>query len=495
MDNKYKIAAAIFILLFTCYLYFLQQPWNWNSVSRLALTFAMVEEGGLSIDTYHKPTGDKAYYNGRFYSDKAPGMSFMAYPYAASVKYVLDSLSSHLSWVQYEGDKIVWVDKDGKITPPFRLVNQIVTNLTSGLITVLAALAVYFVAIRLGATLGGAVFGALAYGLATPAWGWATAFFGHASAGGCLFLGFASVFFLLQRPGGALRDILLGFVSGALLSWAVVIEYTSAPASVIIALYGIYNARVWERRRIVRVVLSTAAGALIFISPLLLYNHAVTGDPFGSLYKYSVYFPYMKEGFYGLMYPDIGVLIKLLFSGRYGILTFSPILIAVPPALWTIWHYKGSKSLVVTLTAIALYYLLWNSAYIYWSGGGSTTPRYLTPMLPFLCLPLAVLWSESGNRFKAVLLALFALSFLISLMSVSVSMMEGGFTEVNMVTQYLISRFFAGDINQLSIQVKLIFLGPAGEGYTGQLVLIPLYIIIAACLAYILGLLKKADRT
>ena len=114
-------------------------------------------------------------------------MSFMAYPYLASAKFGLNSLSSHIGWVKYEGDKIIWVDKDGSITQPFALVNQIVTNLTSGLITVLAALAIYFVAIRLGVGLGGAVFGALAYGLATPAWGGQMYFLGTLRPEGVFF--------------------------------------------------------------------------------------------------------------------------------------------------------------------------------------------------------------------------------------------------------------------------------------------------------------------
>jgi len=473
----------------------MQNPWNWNSASRVALALSMVEEGNLSIDSYHRATKDKAYYNGRYYSDKAPGMSFMALPYAAAAKFGLNSLSSHIGWVEYEGDKILWVDKKGNITEPFRFVNQIVTVLTSGLITVITALAIYFVAIRLGAGLGGSVFGALAYGLATPAWGWATAFFGHASAGGCLFIGFAAVFFLLHRPGSMGRDILLGFVSGALLSWVVVIEYTSAPASAIIALYGIYNARVWERERLIRVFLCAALGAVIFISPLLIYNHAIMGDAFGSLYKYNLFFPSMKEGFYGIMYPNTDVLIKLLFSSRYGILWFSPLLITAPLALWTLWRYKGYKSLVIILTAIAVYYFLWNSSYLYWNGGGSTVPRYLTPMLPFLCLPLAVLWSRSRKQFKAVLLTLLALSFLISLMCVSVSMTIGDISEMNMVAEFLLPRFIAGHIQMVSLPVKLIFPESVIYGYYRHLALIPLYILIAAFLIYIFSQLKKADRS
>jgi len=454
----------------------------------------MVEEQSLSIDSYHRATRDKAYYNGRYYSDKAPGMSFAAYPCVAAATFGLKSLSSHIGWVKQQGGKIIWIDSKGEITEPYRFVNQFVTIATSGLIGVLTALAIYFVAIRLGASLGGAVFGSLAYGLATPAWGWATAFFGHASAGGCLFLGFAGVFLLLHCTPGTRKEILLSFASGALLAWAVVIEYTSAPASLIIALYGIYNARTWQRGRLLIVFLSAFAGALIFITPLLIYNYEILGRVYGSLYKYNVLYPNMSEGFYGLTYLDFDVLIKLLFSGRYGILWFSPLLIAVPPALITLWRYPEHRSLVITLTVIPLYYLLWNSSYLNWTGGGSTVPRFLTPMLPFLCLPLSVLWTRAGKKIRVVLLILFTISMLISLMSAAVSMTQGQYSDSNIVMDYLVPEFMHGRIPQLSLPVKLIFSDPTITGYNGQLALIPLYLIIAVCVVYIIREVRKDDQ-
>ncbi len=455
----------------------------------------MIEEQSLSIDRFHRATGDKAYYDGKYYSEKAPGMSFMAYPFAVGAVFALKSHSPHIGWVQQQGGKIVWIDSNDKITEPYMFVNQIVTLATSGLITVLAALAVYFVAIRLGAGLGGAVFGSLAYGMATPAWGWATAFFGHASAGGCLFLGFAVVFFLLSYQPDVRRDIWLSFAAGALLAWAVVIELTTAPAAFFIALYGLYNARAWQRKRLLTVCLGALAGGLLFISPLLIYNYEILGMPFGSLYKYHVLFPNMSKGFYGLAYPNFDVIIKLLFSGRHGILWFSPLLIALPMALITLWRRPEHRSLVVMLTVIPLYYLLWNSSFFYWTGGESTTPRYLTPMLPFLCLPLSLLWASSGKILRPVLLALLAVSILISLMSASVSMLHGQYASGNIVTTYLIPEFFHGRIPWLSLPVILIFSNPTVAGYNGQVALIPLYLIITACLFYILRELRKDDRT
>lgn len=454
----------------------------------------MIEDGSLNIDPYQRATQDKAYYNGTYYSDKAPGMSFMAYPFAAGAVFALKVLSPHIGWVRLEDGKIVWVDSKGKITEPFRFLNQIVTVATSGLITVLTALAFYYIAIRLGASLGGAVFGALAFGLGTFTWRWATSFLGHVSAGGCLFLGFAVVFYLLYSPPKAQRDILLSFVSGALLAWAVVIEYTSAPVSFVIVVYGIYNARTWHRSRLLKVFFSVMAGGLIFITPLLIYNYEIMGNSFESLYKYNLRFPILGEGFYGLKYPNFDVMVKLLFSGRHGILWYSPILIAVPSALITLWRYPKHRSLVIALMAIPLYYLFWNSSFYYWEGGATAMPRYLTPMLPFLCLPLSLLWTDSGKILRPVLVVLLAVSMLISLMSVAVSMTKGRLSDLNIVVDYLVPEFIHGRITQLSLPVKLIFPDPAVAGYNGQVALIPLYIIITACLFYIFRELRKDDR-
>ena len=70
---------ALFVLVFGVYAYFYQGG-GWNQNSRFDLTRALVEQGTASIDDYQANTGDKARVNGRFYCDKAPGVSFLAVP-------------------------------------------------------------------------------------------------------------------------------------------------------------------------------------------------------------------------------------------------------------------------------------------------------------------------------------------------------------------------------------------------------------------------------
>src|ERR671923_456250 len=53
---------------------------GWPDVSRLALTQSVAYEGTLRIDRFARQTEDRADFGGHSYSDKAPGISFLALP-------------------------------------------------------------------------------------------------------------------------------------------------------------------------------------------------------------------------------------------------------------------------------------------------------------------------------------------------------------------------------------------------------------------------------
>jgi len=478
---KNRIGIAIFIMLFVSYSYFLQDPWNWNSIPRIALGISLIEDGTLNIDEFQDVTGDRSYYEGHVYSDKAPGMTFTSLPFiAASISY-LNSYHKHYKWINI---------KSNEVTPSFVFVTQIATIFTSGLLTAIAAVALFFVALKLGASLGGATFGALAYGLATPAWGWATAFYGHASAASCLFLGLVAILYMLDASKSRSSEAALGFIAGALLSWAVVIEYTSAPASAVIAIYGLVCAWQWERGRFLTVLAWAVAGAFIFILPLIIYNYAVFGTLFDSGYRYHTTFTGTKEGFYGIESPRIQITGRLLLGIKRGIFWLSPLLLFVPYALYRQWKIPGVKGLSLTIIVIALYYLFWNSGYVYWTGGSATGPRFLTPILPFVSLSLGILWSKAGKYLRVAILVFFVISFFISLASVSVSMMGVRTPKTNIVLDYLIPNFL--DANKLKTSFVVRSISYSLNGDT-QADLIPLYIILVLGLGYILWELKRED--
>src|SRR5262249_57538468 len=71
-----------YLALFVTFAWFYQAG-GWNQNSRFDLVRAIVDEGTLRIDDYHRNTGDKARWNGHYDSDKAPGLALAAVPAVA----------------------------------------------------------------------------------------------------------------------------------------------------------------------------------------------------------------------------------------------------------------------------------------------------------------------------------------------------------------------------------------------------------------------------
>src|SRR6266571_1094699 len=78
-----QLAIWLALLTFVTYAYF-QAGGGWNQNSQLDLTRAIVERHTFAIDAYARNTGDVSYAGGHIYSNKSPGLSWIAaIPYAA----------------------------------------------------------------------------------------------------------------------------------------------------------------------------------------------------------------------------------------------------------------------------------------------------------------------------------------------------------------------------------------------------------------------------
>ena len=86
-------ALLILAVTFVSYAYFYEGG-GWNQNSRFDLVRAIVEQGTLRIDAYHENTQDKSFYQGHYYSDKAPGLVLLALPAAAIARPVLEPYRS-----------------------------------------------------------------------------------------------------------------------------------------------------------------------------------------------------------------------------------------------------------------------------------------------------------------------------------------------------------------------------------------------------------------
>ena len=63
--------------LIVSYAYFYQAG-GWNQNSRFAMVRAIIERHTLQIDAYQLHTQDRAFWEGHYYSDKAPGAALLA---------------------------------------------------------------------------------------------------------------------------------------------------------------------------------------------------------------------------------------------------------------------------------------------------------------------------------------------------------------------------------------------------------------------------------
>jgi len=313
---------------------------------------------------------DRAVFDGRSYSDKAPGMSFLAVP-AYEAERLAGIAKAPTDW-QDEGDLSLWL---------LRL-------LTSGMLFLVSVFVVGRLAERFVAGTGAVT--AAVFGTATLAASLAPTFFEHDAAGALAIAAFA----LLLR--GSRRGILA--LAGLCAGIAVLFEYATALAAVCLAVL----CAVRYGRRVAWFVLGGVPAALA----LAAYDRAAFGSPFHLSYRYIVgrLADRQHQGFFGIGLPTLHGLRDVLFVDR-GLLVFSPVLVAAAVGLVLMWR-RGRRGEALVAGIVTVAFLVSDAGYFLPYGGGSPGPRFFAAALPFVALglPFAV------ARFPRTTLALAAVS-------------------------------------------------------------------------------------
>ncbi len=403
--SNWKAAFLLGLVTFLSFIYFYEGG-GWNQNSRFDLLRAIVERHTLQIDAYHENTQDKAHFNGHYYSDKAPGLVFLAGPFAVAARPAL---------------RVAGIDPES----PRGLVDlsYVVTVFAVALPTALAAVCLFFLGLRFGGGDTGAAFGVLVMCLGTPLWAYAGLFWAHALVGACLVFAFASAL-KVRESKSAREDFLWALAVGLAAGWATVTEYPAAPASAMLALLALSQA--WSRGSAVRwrVVAGVGIGAGICVIMLLGYLHAAFGSirPSYSYYDPNSFSFMQQRGYLGLTYPHPDRLLKLLFGCARGLFFASPVVVvAAPFGLWWLWRDKAYRAAAVTAVAIVAYYFLFNASFYWWKAGLTFGPRYAGASLPFLCVGLAVAWKRAAPVWRRVMVGLALCSVFVALMVVSTS--------------------------------------------------------------------------
>jgi hypothetical protein len=355
-------------------------PPNVQDITRLSLSRSIAERGSVDIDPYHRLTTDRAFYNGHWYSDKAPGISLLAIPTVEALRGI-DAISgsrSHLPIWKRVGH--IWL----------------IRVLTSGI----GLLAAAFILGRAAESLrpGYAAPVVITFALGTIAGPLGVTAFQHDVAAA---LGFASFVVTTQR-----RSLIP--LAGGLAGAAVLFEYQAALIVLVVAIYVAFR---YGRRGL----LGFCGGGVPAAIGLGAYNWAAFGSPLRLSYKYvaNSYTKEQQQGFFGIGTPTLHGAHLVFLDGK-GMLIVSPVVVAAAAGLVLLWR-RGVHAEAAVCIAVTVLFLSANMAYFEPYGGTSPGPRFFVPALPFLALglveayhrwlvPTAVLalWSVSVTTFDGL---------------------------------------------------------------------------------------------
>jgi hypothetical protein len=340
----YAILALLVIPVFPHFL----SP---NEFSRWIVDAALIDDHTLDVTAVNARFGnrieDLARFDGRTYSNKAPGVALIGLPAFAVARL---------------------------ITGPSRPETVRVTlTAMRWLASTLPLVALAWLMLK-----GGQRFGlgdeALSWMLAimlfaTPLFAYGMMLFSHALTA---FAVFGSWLFLFTDAIGR-RPLLAGVLMGI----AVLSEYTSA----IVAIFFVICCAIWMRRDLLRFVI----GGLPSLAVLLLYNQLAFGNPFNVSYTYTENASYRglaRSGFFGLHAPSLATLASQLFDPSRGLLVLSPILV-LALAGFAARRSVGTAAFA-SLAGTPLLLIFVFACYPYWHGGWGVGARYLMPALPFV---------------------------------------------------------------------------------------------------------------
>jgi hypothetical protein len=402
MSTK-RPAVVLGAILLISYAYFYQAG-GWNQNSRFALVRAILERHTVQIDAYAAHSGDRALWQGHYYSDKAPGASLLALAPVAAARGIARVFGA-----------------DPESFPGIAWTSYVAAVATSGVFTTIAALTIFWLSLRWGATEGAALFAATAYGLAGPAWCYATLFVGHGVTAGCLMVAFAAAV-ALHSPTSDRRW--LAWIVGASCGLAVLTEFPAViPALLISALAVITVAQIEPRDTIPTAVRIVGAGA-ICAAVLVAYQTIAFGSPLHLGYgneDNAEGSAMRREGLFGITYPTLHVAYEVLLGKYRGLLPLSPLVLFAPIGWLLLARAPERRRPVIVAGLVTGFYVLLNLSYKYWEGGWFYGPRHLTPGLPFLALGLAPLWDRWSRAGRVLLAACWLWGAAVTLVAVSTS--------------------------------------------------------------------------
>ncbi len=394
----------LFVFFFITYAYFFQGG-GWTENTRICLTRAILHEQTFIIDSCREDsqdpyfefvnTGDWAFRDGHYYTNKSPGLSVMALPGYALGEELLR--------------RIYPDDPEKQIWGASYLATVSTVGLSGALLCVLMLHILYRV---FGFSPGRSLALVLIFGTGTLIFGYSTAFYCHSVSSFLCIL--ALVLLMHLKHGDANNTALKAALAGAATSLAVLVEASTVYVIPCCLLYLLSFAR---GRRVIVVFLAGCIPAGLF---QLYYNWVCFGGPLESSYAHAnpaVMF-YKNGSLFGR--PTIRTLLELTILPYRGLLVSSPILLMAVPGIVLLFRKKNLRAELLFTTAISLIFLFFVSSIHAWYGGSAPGPRYLVPAYPFMFLLTVFAFKKFPRIYTALALLSISINLAITIVAINI---------------------------------------------------------------------------
>jgi hypothetical protein len=401
---EFKIFLTFFII------YSLFAHWvGWNEQSRLLQAIAIVDVWKLDITEYANFTGDRSYFNGKYYSDKAPGISFLLSPIYLFSKFVTNdkyspNLENKIVIPDIQFNTTVYTDlSEGSVVHLTRILGIIFLSSLPGALIIILIYKILFENLNDRKI---AMIVSFIFGVGTFLFSYSSTLFGNIFS---LFLVLLSFYLILFKQGTTNLEFLVG---GILLGISVIFDYLTVFISLIsLVVLSFLYAILREKFKSYKIIL---IGFIFGMIILPIYNYVA----FGNVLTFSWYYidPDIFPCKYGQTYLEscqqkfepsvfqmqvfqpqqLNQIAILLFSAYKGLFFYSTFLLF--SFLGFRYLFKKNWLLSVWVLSIFFSYLTFNSIYS-WFGGSSFGSRYLIYTLPFLTIPTAYFIKYNKNNF------------------------------------------------------------------------------------------------